>query len=107
MTNYLTYTLVEMMTWQGLGDIINRFREKALGLPTLSFIGGPGLLNRLKVPYTYCWYVELLTSYSTFKTYVLPGRQPSFRNLTTGETILTFLVSTFSILQQISHPTLI
>ncbi|KAG6006325.1 hypothetical protein E4U21_007128 [Claviceps maximensis] len=55
MTNYMTYTLVEMMTWQGLGDIINRFREKVLDLPPLSFIGAPGVLNRLKVPHTYCW----------------------------------------------------
>ncbi|KAL9586204.1 MAG: hypothetical protein Q9212_001075 [Teloschistes hypoglaucus] len=31
-TNFMSYALVEMMTWQGLGDIINRFREKSLGL---------------------------------------------------------------------------
>ncbi|GAB0134164.1 hypothetical protein EsDP_00002546 [Epichloe bromicola] len=60
MTNYMTYTLVEMMTWQGLGDIINRFRGKALDLPALSFIWGPGLLNRLKIPYTYCWSPALI-----------------------------------------------
>lgn len=57
LTNYLTYTLVEMMTWQGLGDIINRFRENALDLAPLSLIWAPGLLNRLKISYTYCWYV--------------------------------------------------
>lgn len=55
MTNYLTYTLVEMMTWHGLGDIINRFREKALDLEPLSAIWAPGLLSRLKISYTYCW----------------------------------------------------
>lgn len=60
MTNNLTYTLVEMMTWQGLGDVINRFREKALDLPPLSFIWAPGLLTRLKVPYTYCWSPTLI-----------------------------------------------
>ncbi|RDA86396.1 hypothetical protein CP532_6471 [Ophiocordyceps camponoti-leonardi (nom. inval.)] len=60
MTNNLTYTLVEMMTWQGLGDVINRFREKALDLPPLSFIFAPGLLTRLKVPYTYCWSPALI-----------------------------------------------
>lgn len=59
MTNYLSYTLVEMMTWQGLGDVINRFREKALDLAPLSLIWAPGLLSRLRVPYTYCWYVAL------------------------------------------------
>ncbi|RDA95504.1 hypothetical protein CP533_5459 [Ophiocordyceps camponoti-saundersi (nom. inval.)] len=60
MTNNLTYTLVEMMTWQGLGDVINRFREKALDLPPLSFIFAPGLLSRLRVPYTYCWSPALI-----------------------------------------------
>ncbi|KAI9792626.1 MAG: hypothetical protein M1835_007759 [Candelina submexicana] len=32
MSNFVSYALVEMMTWQGLGDIMNRFREKTLGL---------------------------------------------------------------------------
>ncbi|XP_044715403.1 sterol 3-beta-glucosyltransferase UGT80A2 [Hirsutella rhossiliensis] len=44
----------------GLGDVINRFREKALDLPPLSFIWAPGLLTRLKVPYTYCWSPTLI-----------------------------------------------
>ncbi|KAL2220619.1 hypothetical protein M432DRAFT_588391 [Thermoascus aurantiacus ATCC 26904] len=30
-TNYMSYLLVEMMTWQGLGDIINKSRERSLG----------------------------------------------------------------------------
>ncbi|KAI5458067.1 hypothetical protein BGZ63DRAFT_474529 [Mariannaea sp. PMI_226] len=60
MTNYMTYTLVEMMTWQGLGDVINRFREKALDLPPLSLIWAPGLLARLKVSWTYCWSPALI-----------------------------------------------
>jgi hypothetical protein len=57
MTNYVSYALVEMMTWQGLGDVINRFREKELDLEALSLIWAPGLLTRLRVPYTYCWLV--------------------------------------------------
>ena len=57
LTNYLSYTLVEMMTWQGLGDVINRFREKALDLSPLSLLWAPGLLTRLKISYTYCWFV--------------------------------------------------
>ncbi|PHH67103.1 hypothetical protein CDD81_4498 [Ophiocordyceps australis] len=60
LTNYLTYTLVEMMTWQGLGDVINRFRDKVLGLSPLCFISAPGLLTRLKIPYTYCWSPSLI-----------------------------------------------
>ena len=60
MTNFLSYALVELMTWQGLGDVINRFRENELALEPLSLMWAPGLANRLRVPYTYCWYVENL-----------------------------------------------
>jgi hypothetical protein len=48
MTNEMSYTLVEMMTWQGLGDIINDFRTETLGAATT-------MLDRLRIPYTYCW----------------------------------------------------
>jgi hypothetical protein len=57
MTNFVSYALVEMMTWQGLGDVINRFRERALGLDPISLIWAPGMLTRLRIPYTYCWSV--------------------------------------------------
>ncbi len=60
MTNFISYALVEMMTWQGLGDILNRFRERVLGLEPLSLIWAPAILNRLKVPYTYCWSPALI-----------------------------------------------
>ncbi|KAK5658750.1 hypothetical protein OQA88_1560 [Cercophora sp. LCS_1] len=60
MQNYMSYALVEMLTWQGLGDVINRFREKTLGLQPLSLIWAPGLLNRLRVPTTYCWSPALI-----------------------------------------------
>ncbi|CAI0652705.1 unnamed protein product [Colletotrichum noveboracense] len=60
MTNYVSYALVEMMTWQGLGDVINRFREKALDLDPMSLIWAPGVLNRLRIPYTYCWSPALI-----------------------------------------------
>ncbi|KAF8850692.1 UDP-Glycosyltransferase/glycogen phosphorylase [Acephala macrosclerotiorum] len=60
MTNFVSYALVEMMTWQGLGDIINRFRERALGLEPISLIWAPGMLSRLRIPYTYCWSPALI-----------------------------------------------
>ncbi|KAM3564635.1 hypothetical protein ARSEF4850_001768 [Beauveria asiatica] len=60
LTNNLTYTLVEIMTWQGLGDVINRFREKALDLPELSPLWAPSLLTRLRISYTYCWSPALI-----------------------------------------------
>ncbi|KAF2201810.1 UDP-Glycosyltransferase/glycogen phosphorylase [Delitschia confertaspora ATCC 74209] len=53
--NFMSYPLVEMMTWQGLGDLINRFRVKTLCLEEVSTLWAPGQLYRLKVPYTYMW----------------------------------------------------
>lgn len=38
-----------------LGDIINKFRSKSLGLDPLSIRSGPGIVDRLKVPSTYCF----------------------------------------------------
>lgn len=57
-TNFVSYALVEMMTWQGLGDIINRFREQTLGLEAVSLMWAPGMASRLRIPYTYCWYEQ-------------------------------------------------
>lgn len=58
LTNYLSYVLVEMMTWQGLGDVINRFRRKVLRLEPVDLSSAPGMITRLQIPHTYCWYVE-------------------------------------------------
>ncbi|KAF3762246.1 family 1 glycosyltransferase, partial [Cryphonectria parasitica EP155] len=60
MTNCVSYAMVEMMTWQGLGDVINRFRTKVLDLEPLSLIWAPGLLTRLQIPTTYCWSPALI-----------------------------------------------
>ncbi|KAL8683412.1 MAG: hypothetical protein Q9186_000674 [Xanthomendoza sp. 1 TL-2023] len=60
MTNFMSYALVEMMTWQGLGDVINRFREKSLGLEPVSLMWAPGMASRLRIPYTYCWSPALI-----------------------------------------------
>ena len=54
-TNFMSYPLVEMMTWQGLGDLVNDFRVRTLGLEPVSTLWAPGQLYRLKVPYTYLW----------------------------------------------------
>ncbi|KAI4919749.1 hypothetical protein J4E90_001886 [Alternaria incomplexa] len=54
-SNFMSYPLVEMMMWQGLGDLINRFRTQVLHLEEVSRIWAPGQLYRLKVPYTYMW----------------------------------------------------
>ncbi|PCD29870.1 hypothetical protein FGRA07_10484 [Fusarium graminearum] len=52
--NYVSYSLVEWMTWQGLGDVINAWRH-TLDLETIPFSEGPCLAETLGVPVTYCW----------------------------------------------------
>ncbi|CAK7268916.1 hypothetical protein SEPCBS57363_003336 [Sporothrix epigloea] len=66
LASQLSFMLVECLTWQGLGDVINRFRSSRLGLGPLSplqavapFQPG-GLMGRLRVPTTYCWAPALL-----------------------------------------------
>ena len=59
-TNFMSYPLVELMTWQGLGDLANKFRTETLGLDPVSTIWAPGQLYRFKVPYTYLWSPSLV-----------------------------------------------
>ncbi|KAK6953443.1 hypothetical protein Daesc_005747 [Daldinia eschscholtzii] len=54
-TNFISYPLVEMMVWQGLGDLVNDFRVKTLGLDPVSTLWAPGATYRLHVPFTYLW----------------------------------------------------
>ncbi|KAH6653882.1 hypothetical protein BKA67DRAFT_535229 [Truncatella angustata] len=54
-TNFMSYPLVEMMVWQGLGDLVNDFRVKTLGLDPVSTLWAPGSTYRLHVPFTYLW----------------------------------------------------
>ncbi|KAI5811762.1 hypothetical protein DFH27DRAFT_593343 [Peziza echinospora] len=46
-TNLISYSMVEVMTWQGLGDLVNNFRKKTLGLEPL-------------IPTTYMWSPSLI-----------------------------------------------
>ncbi|KAF7298465.1 Glycosyltransferase family 1 protein [Mycena kentingensis (nom. inval.)] len=54
LSNYLTYALADILTWQGVGDLLNAFRKQKLGLESLSLRSGPSVLDRLKIPWTYC-----------------------------------------------------
>ncbi|WYZ45983.1 hypothetical protein EsH8_IX_000208 [Colletotrichum jinshuiense] len=54
-TNWLSYGVVELMTWQGLGDVINSWRRRNLELAPIPASMGPGIATFLKVPHTYCW----------------------------------------------------
>ncbi|KAK4099183.1 glycosyltransferase family 1 protein [Parathielavia hyrcaniae] len=52
--NFVSFKAVEWLTWQGLGDIINDWRE-SLDLQLVPFSEGPGLAETLQIPFTYCW----------------------------------------------------
>lgn len=57
--NYLSYVVVEWLTWQGLKDVINIWRE-SMDLEPVPETEGPMLTTRLKVPFTYCWSPSLI-----------------------------------------------
>ncbi|OAP60468.1 hypothetical protein AYL99_05470 [Fonsecaea erecta] len=69
-TNFVTYALVDMLTWQGLGDVINRFRERSLGLEPVSIMWAPGMVSRLRIPWTYCWSPALIPKPADWGSYI-------------------------------------
>ncbi|EED17988.1 conserved hypothetical protein [Talaromyces stipitatus ATCC 10500] len=60
LANYMSYTIMELLAWQGLGDIINGFRMKTLHLDAISPLWGHMLLSRMKIPFTYTWSSALI-----------------------------------------------
>ncbi|KAM0286499.1 hypothetical protein ACHAQH_000926 [Verticillium albo-atrum] len=50
---YLSYGVVEFMTWKGLGDIVNRWREETLCLEPIATSEGSRLLESLAIPFAY------------------------------------------------------
>ncbi|KAJ5688317.1 hypothetical protein N7536_010936 [Penicillium majusculum] len=53
--NYLSYGMVELLTWQGLGGVINSWRTRTLKLEPVAASMGPSLATYLRIPHTYCW----------------------------------------------------
>ncbi|KAG6852494.1 hypothetical protein C0991_011514 [Blastosporella zonata] len=70
LTNYLSYAVADIFTWQGVGDIVNRLRTQSLGLAPLTMRTGPGLLDRLKVPWTYCMSPALVPKPRDWKNHI-------------------------------------
>ncbi|KIV84457.1 hypothetical protein PV11_00233 [Exophiala sideris] len=70
MANFVTYALVDMLTWQGLGDVINRFRERSLNLEPISIMWAPGMVSRLRIPWTYCWSPALIPKPADWGNYI-------------------------------------
>jgi UDP:flavonoid glycosyltransferase YjiC (YdhE family) len=70
LTNCVSYAMIEVLVWQSLGDIINRFRVKLLGLEPVGLMWAPGMLDRLKVPHTYCWSPALIQKPSDWADHI-------------------------------------
>ncbi|CAK7200948.1 hypothetical protein SEUCBS139899_003648 [Sporothrix eucalyptigena] len=102
LASLLSYSLVECLTWQGLGDMINRFRSNRLGLAPLSplqavapFQPG-GLMGWLRVPTTYCWSPALLSKPSDWADEVTVagyffGEESSHEGFTPDPDLVEFL----------------
>ncbi|KAM3071633.1 hypothetical protein ACMFMG_009505 [Clarireedia jacksonii] len=58
--NFLSYGLVDVMTWQGLGDVVNHWRKKKLNLEPVPVMTGAHLMDSLDIPMTYCWSPALI-----------------------------------------------
>ncbi|EXK27256.1 hypothetical protein FOMG_16318 [Fusarium oxysporum f. sp. melonis 26406] len=73
LTNYLSYGMVETLTWQGqrsLGDIINHWRRKSLNLDPISSTTATSMLSDQEVPYTYCWSPALVPKPADWPPYI-------------------------------------
>ncbi|KAL0569753.1 hypothetical protein V5O48_012214 [Marasmius crinis-equi] len=70
MTNYLSYALADILTWQGIGDIVNKFRTRTLNLKDLNIRTGPSLVDTLKVPWTYCMSPALVPKPKDWKNHI-------------------------------------
>ncbi|KAL6709290.1 hypothetical protein ACN47E_001697 [Coniothyrium glycines] len=68
--NYFSFAMMELLTWQGLGDLINKFRTKTLKLDPISPMWGFQLLPRLRVPYTYLWSQTLIPKPSDWQEHL-------------------------------------
>lgn len=68
--NFMSYRIVDVMTWQGLGDVINLWRKKTLGLDAVANMVAPRLAEILQVPFTYCWSPALVPKPSDWPSYI-------------------------------------
>ncbi|KAI0187285.1 sterol glucosyltransferase [Xylaria flabelliformis] len=67
--NFVSFSIVEWMTWQGLGDIINDWRD-SIDLEPVPLTEGPNLAETLKVPFTYCWSPSLISKPFDWPEYI-------------------------------------
>jgi len=53
--SFFSYGIVDLLVWTGIGDLVNAFRTKTLGLPPVTLTDGAALLDDHEVPFTYLW----------------------------------------------------
>ncbi|KEQ68092.1 UDP-Glycosyltransferase/glycogen phosphorylase [Aureobasidium namibiae CBS 147.97] len=70
MANYLSYYSMELLTSEGLIDLVNDFRENTLAIDPLHAAWGHQLLPQLKVPFTYCWSPALIPKPSDWGSHI-------------------------------------
>lgn len=70
LSNYLSFGLAELMTWQGLASVVNKFRTKTLGIHPLANREGAGLADRLKIPFMYCWSPSVIPKPADWKEHI-------------------------------------
>ncbi|KAG8712488.1 hypothetical protein FRC09_019814 [Ceratobasidium sp. 395] len=70
LVNYYSYLLVDIMTWQGLGHTINKFRMQRLGLPYLNTQSAVSMIERCKIPWTYCLSSALVPKPSDWMSHI-------------------------------------
>ncbi|KAH6879854.1 hypothetical protein B0T10DRAFT_540540 [Thelonectria olida] len=69
LANYVSYGVVEHLTWQGLGDVVNKWRGR-LDLENVAMFDGPMLAEALKIPFTYCWSPALVPKPRDWGTHI-------------------------------------
>ena len=53
--SFFSYGIVDLLVWAGIGDLVDAFRARTLGLPPVALTDGAALLDDHEVPFTYLW----------------------------------------------------
>jgi len=58
--NFLSYGIIDLLVSAGIGDLVDGFRTRTLGLQPLAVTDGAALLDDHEVPFTYLWPASLV-----------------------------------------------
>ena len=53
--NLISFEAFDLLTWLGIGDLVNKFREQTLGLERVHGEHGASILHEHSVPHAYFW----------------------------------------------------